>query len=73
MQKSDNKVVVADPNEKIELGELVELACVDWSWTDEQKREAIMKELRTTGFFTIKNVPGHDEGQLLHWGKWLMA
>jgi hypothetical protein len=24
-----------DPNEKIELGEFVELASVDWTWPDE--------------------------------------
>ena len=71
MQRSDR--VVADPTEKIELGEFVELASVDWTWPDEKKREAIMHELKNTGFFIIQNVPGHDEEQLLKWGKWLMA
>jgi hypothetical protein len=27
--------VETDPNEKIELGEFVELASVDWTWPDE--------------------------------------
>ena len=62
-----------DPNEKIELGEFLELASVDWTWPEEKKREAIMTELRSTGFLLITNVPGHDEEQLIKWGKWLMA
>lgn len=61
----------ADPNEKIELGELLELTAVDWTWSDEKKSETILHELQTTGFFTITNVPGHDEEKLLKWGKWL--
>ena len=51
MQRSDR--VVADPTEKIELGEFVELASVDWTWPDDKKREAIMHELKNTGFFVI--------------------
>jgi len=43
MQRSDR--VVGDPNEKIELGEFVELFTVDWTWSDEKKKEAIMHEL----------------------------
>ena len=71
MQRSDR--LVADPTEKIELGEFVELASVDWTWPDDKKREAIMHELKNTGFFIIQNVPSHDEEKLLKWGKWLMA
>ena len=37
------------------------------------KREAIMNELKTIGFFVITNVPGHDEEKLLYWGKWLCS
>jgi isopenicillin N synthase-like dioxygenase len=62
-----------DPNEKIELGEFLELNAVDWAWPAEKKREGIMKELSTVGFFLVTNVPGHDEEQLIKWGKWLMA
>ena len=65
--------VETDPNEKIELGEFVELASVDWTWPDDKKKEAIMKELRDIGFFVVTNVPGHDEKKLLEWGKWLCA
>ena len=61
------------PSEKIELGELKELGIVDWTWSDDRKREAILKELKTIGFFIIQNVPGHDEERLLYWGKWLCA
>ena len=43
MQRSDR--VVGDPNEKIDLGEFVELFTVDWTWSDEKKKEAIMHEL----------------------------
>jgi isopenicillin N synthase-like dioxygenase len=32
-----------------------------------------MQELKTTGFFVVTNAPGHDEEQLLKWGKWLCA
>ena len=32
-----------------------------------------MQELKTTGFFNITHVPGHDEEKLLYWGKWLCA
>lgn len=63
----------ADPCEKIELGEFLSLEQVDWTWDEEKKREAIMKELKTTGFLLITNVPGHDEEKLLKWGKWLCA
>ena len=45
------KAIPTDPNEKIELGEFTELAAVDWTWPDDKKREAIMRELRTVGFF----------------------
>lgn len=64
---------MTDPNEKIELGEFLELKSVDWTWSDEKKRESILHELKTTGFFLITNVPGHDEEQLLKWGQWLCA
>lgn len=64
---------VEAPSEKIELGELKELGIVDWTWSDDRKREAILKELKTIGFFIIQNVPGHDEERLLYWGKWLCA
>lgn len=53
--------VETDPNEKIELGEFVELASVDWTWPNEKKKEAILKELKEIGFFVVTNVPGHDE------------
>ena len=62
-----------DPNEKIELGEFLDLQTVDWTWPDEKKRESIMNELKTTGFFIVQNLPGHDEEKLLYWGKWLCA
>lgn len=29
-----------------------------------------MHELKTVGFFLVTNVPGYDEKDLLHWGKW---
>ena len=32
-----------------------------------------MNELKTTGFFIVNNVQGHDEEKLLYWGKWLCA
>jgi isopenicillin N synthase-like dioxygenase len=66
-------VDVEVPSEKIELGELKDLGIVDWTWSDDRKREAILKELKTIGFFIIQNVPGHDEERLLYWGKWLCA
>ena len=70
---STGKSVPINPNEKIELGEFVELAAVDWTWPNERKREAIMNELRNVGFFVVTNVPGHDEEKLLNCAKWLCA
>lgn len=32
-----------------------------------------MHELKTVGFFLITNVPGFEEKDLLHWGKWFCA
>jgi len=64
---------VFDPEGDVQLGELVELQGVDWTWSDERKRETIMNELKTVGFFVVTNVPGHDEQKLLDYGKWLCA
>lgn len=47
------------------------MTAVDWTWSADRKRESILNELRTVGFFLITNVPGHDEEQLIKWGKWL--
>ena len=47
------------------------MTAVDWTWPKERKRETILNELKTIGFFVITNVPGHDEKQLLECGQWL--
>lgn len=67
MQKNED-AVKGDPNEKIELGDFYELQVVDWTWSADKKRESIMKELQTVGFFVVANIPGHDEKKLLEWG-----
>ena len=33
----------------------------------------MIHELKTVGFFLITKVPGFDETELLHWGKWLCS
>lgn len=58
-------------SEKAELGEFLELKAVDWRWDDDSKRETILQELKTVGFFIIQNAPGHDEEKLKYWGSWL--
>ena len=57
----------------VELGELYDLAQIDWTWSRQQKIEAVIHELKTVGFFLITNVPGYDEKDLVRWGKWFCA
>ncbi|CDW72244.1 2og-fe oxygenase [Stylonychia lemnae] len=57
----------------VELGEFYDLAQIDWTWPRQKIIDEVFKELKTMGFFLITNVPGYDESDLLHWGKWFCS
>ena len=43
---------------------MVELEVIDLQAPEEEVIAKVMNNLRTDGFFTIKNVEGYDEGEL---------
>ena len=54
---------VADQN-VVRPEDLVELEVIDLQAPEEEVIAKVMNNLRTDGFFTIKNVEGYDEGEL---------